>query len=578
MNLSKYTFLLTFPSGDRVMVPATNTLAFTWEKAKDSVGFVKKLDTQLTFLGDDFCVFYNLERNKQICTRIPIQILEDCEGTQNLIFQGYISLTDGQWNASHKRVTFPVREQDSLTCLLEQSEDLVNLLDIVPRPDTVEGKTFIGTLQFQTCEGNIQLGIDQEDAPEEVTNGSCLTGQGWVVYRNRVEILADLPDGSTNLNVRTTWVREYSEGATQPPGEGWIQEGSGWVRPVPTILDLEQTNISPQLIELFYIIVGAEGKTPLKYDNGMLLNTVLEKFMLQFNCGLTVVSDFFGINPDGTAPVNSAYLAALDGYQAITIYQKSDIVRAFATQNATILNVTWQRLFEYLKGLFNVYWTVEGNTLRIEHISYFQSEKRMDLTLPDFVKYIDNNFAWSYDKEKRPKEERWSYQARGIDFVGKPILYPAECSDRDSKIQEYNFSEVYTDISLLNSVNKDENLDGIVFVALDQYQGSYFINRDTGTLSNSPQINGRLAIANLHEAVHTWNRPHRTGKMNGKDTVFDSFQRTRRQPGIVLKMCCSDLLKWKPEYLIKSQLGWGEQDSITWDSQTELLTFDLLHD
>jgi len=579
MNADKYTFFATFPDGVQQIYPKNKTFTFKFQETESAHFKYKVLDTELILRGDDFMKFYVYERAKDVCQEFPLLVLVDCEGTQYVEFEGKFALIDGDWNPRIKRVDIKPRAKNDSTCITDNWEEELNIFSITS--DRITATSFIGELQFTSCFENQFVSDIYQAQP---VNG-CLSGAAWGMYSNTVTA-GDLQDGNGNFlfEVLTFWVREIVTSPTEPPGEGWIQEGSDWVRSVNLVFDAENSTESETQIILQYFIPGTIGSgttftEAIEMDNGMSTAEVGQSFLDRMQCGLTLVSNFLGVNPDGTAPTNEEYMYALEYLQYVTLYNLTDVIRFDATENATIQNLTFKRYLEIHKLLFDLEWTIEDDVFRLEHPTYWPKERRIDMTAPELVDRIKDNFNYKYDKTKRPKQEDWQFGGGAtIDFIGTPIRYPQICANEDTEEETYNLTEVFTDFNYVQQLDRENLITGLFVAGLDFFQGNYILNQDFGLLSGTNVLNARVSKANLLESLHKHNRPHINGTLNGKDIVFSSSLRTRRQPGFILNICCTDWLIFKADYLVKAQLGWGEMVDPEYDTETEQLKFDLLND
>ncbi len=189
----------------------------------------------------------------------------------------------------------------------------------------------------------------------------CL--QSNIVTESGVDYTETRPPGPEPLVLHqyTTWQREVVTtdcvgGLSVPPGFG-----TGWTLLVP---DCGGSNTST------YWRCPASGSSVAgPYIHGRTLAGVLEEILEGMDCGLTVKSDFFGINPVGDAPSNIAYTFASQYCQNISVHQKSDVKRKTATNEAGVAEWTLsaEDFFEDLTKMFNVFVKIEESELILEH-------------------------------------------------------------------------------------------------------------------------------------------------------------------------------------------------------------------
>src|SRR5690606_15447379 len=113
-------------------------------------------------------------------------------------------------------------------------------------------------------------------------------------------------------------------------------------------------------------------------DRFRKLNDLLQYFAQEvFN--LAIKSDFFQINPDNPSNIN--YVTGEPTQPAhLLIAQVTDVQRPTSSAGATIANVTWEDIWNDLVTLFNLDYEIDGDTLVIEHISWFKEKEPFDLT------------------------------------------------------------------------------------------------------------------------------------------------------------------------------------------------------
>lgn len=319
-----------------------------------------------------------------------------------------------------------------------------------------------------------------------------------------------------------------------------------------------------------------------------ILNLFLEE------CGLTVQSNFFNINPDASNPLNEAYTYAAQFCQDVRIDQITNIKRPDADQPATTALLSLKQLIETLKYMFNVDYTIVGSLFILEHESYFQTfDYRSDLTVDKFKPYITGFYKYTYDKLKLPASESflWGEEWRGLDddFQGLPIQYEEPCSYEDEgKDEEYITRKFVTSLEFIrenteyfDSLAEDEEpevgreeVSNDLLVILST-EGGVILN-DTGAITGELRQNGAFSWANLHSYFHKIGRPHESGMMNGVQTDFITYNRPRIQEPFSIPICCENFLDLNPDFdLFKTQLGYGRINEASLIEPTGKLTLTL---
>jgi hypothetical protein len=314
------------------------------------------------------------------------------------------------------------------------------------------------------------------------------------------------------------------------------------------------------------------------FPNGVLFNDFLINF-LGIKCGLTVISDFFNINPDATAPANTPYQYAANLHDLV-IFQKSDVKRPNDAEPAWKMEMTFKEFLEAIKYMFNIRWKIEGTDFRIEHISYWQNANGLDFTASPHDNKILGRHFYEYEASRfaTKKESFFFMEAGNIDFIGAPITY--NCLGTSEK--SYNVDFVTTDVEFINSSDADTDDqvsdEGIVIMATYNIEGTRYLNVETGALSGDSAYNGHLSWANLHDRYHRHGREFLNGTMNEQDETFETAIRKKKQEEVLTVLCCAEIQTFDPSDLIKTQIDWGEVKKATWSGKTGAFKVQLLHD
>lgn len=514
---------------------------------------------------------------------------DDVEFVINLsgseVWAGQLNLRKAEWSPDTCIVRFTPDLEDDYTCLLESWEDEVNVIDTTEK---VSVEPFFGTLDEQVCTLDFVSPVAVEGFAE--TNiSSCL--DDVTTYVIKTFTITDLGAGAAPNRYRhaVTWVSERATTACSggspvaPPGDGWTLVdndcgGSGnatYGRQPQRSYDGEYSATSGLVFDNRYFIVGEDATA---YDNGVLLSKILQDFADE--CTLTVRSDFFGIDPPGTAPANDAYTAS-SAVQSLVVFQKSDIKRPEDSNPATVGYLKLKDLLEYLRDIFNVYWRIEGGGawLRIEHVSYFEGSNGDDLTAiqPEYVE-DRNDFSFDADKLAPRDEYNWMDDTTDPDFRGRPIIYPTSCVDPSLANNRVNVKEIFTDLGKCIADADNVSDEGFFLMATDLIGGTYYLNKEFGQISGQLKSNAHLSWANLHEDYHTWGRPIASGTLNNVPQTFNSYKRSKRQQAVTVRYSQSAFFALDFAEKMKTELGWGEIDKATYSARGCLLTLEFLHD
>lgn len=294
------------------------------------------------------------------------------------------------------------------------------------------------------------------------------------------------------------------------------------------------------------------------FKNGRRFDDVLQFLLDQTGCGLTVVSDFFGINGDNTAPSNSAYDRAADVLQDLIIHQKSDVKRHDATEvsKEPVWNMKLRDLLNDLKTMFKVAWRIDGTDFRLEHVSYFEAQAGPDYTAAYYEKVLTGL------DENIPLFRRFLFRDEQCSdyFKGYPI--ETYCGEGETTERLSLFS---TDLAFMTEADNAESIadDGWVLVATTP---GVFTNQYENIEDNRP-----LSFTELHQYFHLWEMDG-AGKINNADVTPQSVRRTRKAPAFGTTLCCDDA--FDPSELVTTAMGQGEiEDSErNWALNTITLT------
>lgn len=595
----KYRFIITTPTGQFEATPDVTQLRWEWKKHGTEDFFIKELATPLRFINSsnlaifDFDKFHTIERSGHLCDRTEITIEKSCDGQGwALFYQGYLAMVDGDWNEDHCIVEIKPRSLDSLACLIDHwktDRNLVNYSDF-QTITRIEGEIE----EVQCCANETGYPWDHiHNQTHQVTYdmaAGCLEGSGWNPLRTEMSFklqgrLFDPLRGT--WRICTTWIREKWTGGGVPDSPGWTLDGGDYVRPIPTLLnsqisnlsDLDTNNLEDSLFWQQY-----ERLPDLQF--GLSLNDIIMG-MINERCTFNVVSNFFGINPDGTEPNNLAYEFATDYLQELMVFD----VNAFqsqVSQGPTRLPYNFEELWKDLRTMFNVTMRVKNGILYIEHVSYFSDQHMLDLTRSDLVHHLKGKRKYTYLENELPRFEKWEY-SNEPDGYFRPIQveYQGDCVRPDEeKTDTYPVTNFVVDVdgiflSNMNGAGDAYSQDLLVLVATKD--GS--VNRYPITpLGGEVITNGVLTWPNLFENLHRWGRKKKTGLVQryvddpGISTEFFSRVYNRSQKDIRVPMCCADLDQFAPEDYVRTQLGWGKVESARYEEPAGILNLNLIHD
>jgi hypothetical protein len=561
--------------------PANREFVFVETKEDKQVWVRRRLDTELIFLGADFAYLLS-QFAPTNCTSLVFIV--KLSGTEK--WRGKINLKKAKWDESRCTVRVKpdvIDQQSKILDIWERKENFLGFgTPITARP-------FIGQV---ICEERTDYpGANPPDwplsSPPVAVGGlpALSPSEGWTVTRNEVNGVTQVQTTpialyEAQLNITTRYCREFVAGVTPPPGSGWITVSGGFARTVVTILDNNKSDFDPSDNTLlqYYNVVGYDTETgnQSEIDNGRLLFDVVAGFIS--GLGLTIVSDFFQINPDATAPSNVAYTAANANLSYLSIFQKSDVKRGDAFQNATRGETSLKEILEMLREVFQVYWRVQGSTLRIEHVSYFSLSNSHDFATdsPSYVKKL-NQYEFEVDKLPRLETFTWPDQTQIRDFAGVPIEYAGGCVDETLAPENHSAGPFYTDIQTAQRQPGLVEDAGFILANLALFNGDYYFVQETGVLSLVRYVNGHLAWANLHDKYWRHDRLFASGKLNGVTVTFLSSEAGKKQQEVAAPVKPLDYFDEQPGNKIRTEIGWGSPSSARYNTRQCILAAELLH-
>lgn len=556
---------------DTAVYPVLSGLKYVWQPEGDTRFYRKKLQTKLLFRGADYTFFKDLY-DGGTCNDITILIETYCGGAWSTEYQGRIIISDGDYHFDRCQVTYSILPNDIYECFSRYLKTPVNFHNFGSR-STV--KSIYGTVETITCTYN---GAEFGSSSLRMFYKDCWTGgtnefntgftpdalTAWRPITNNQDF--DTPTAG-QLQLVTTWAREtitYPGGP--PPGEGWINTtGDDWVRPV-MYGHIARDEFSTSSLDGHSQYDFEATVADVDVDNGRPMN---DAFTQGIDCDISEVqSDFFGINAPVDSPSNDAYDWAALYAQTIIMFQKSDVVRASASANASRHYMTFGDLLKALQEAFNVYWGISGTVLRIEHWTYFDGANGIDLTTLDGGIYAHGNNEFSADGTIPAVETFSTQEAFNDDFLQKNIEYPQSCSDTDNVI-EHTQSLLSLDFGGLLD-NSDAGLTGFVLVSAADLGGDEYLLDNT-----NDSANGCMAWRVMFQALWAYGRYGPDADSTAGAFTVSSVRKRKQQVPISFKYCC-DNGEYDPTELIRSGLGWGQVKLAELDTERQTMKVTLL--
>ena len=554
-----------------VTVAPLNEGDFTVDNEQEDDGkyfYSKTFGGKIIFTGAIFQRLHDIEQSMYICADHNLKIYRNCGGTRLIIFDGIFHLPDGDWDLDRCMVTLKFEKEKPDRCLDKNKSKKLNLLSLISNRITVKSSTPSGTLDTKNCFKNSP---DQSQTPNDYW---CGTGDPYSQNWSLVSWRISSPDG-THHNVTNSWARELVTLAVgESPEPDWVLvSGTTYAKGV-TLTNCtyesspEDENGSYEFSQTCSI--GGYSGTSSIIDNGVLLSDVIKLFKDQFCPTLNIVSDFLQINPENVSNIN--YVTGLTTeVNNLVLFQKSDVKRPNVSGNASKLEMTFEQLTKMLLIVYNVSYGVYGNVLRFEHISRFSRVAGLDLTLPQYSKYIKGKRKYSYSIDDVPIKEIWSYKEQLYMGQGE-IQYNNLCTSADKDNEEnYILDFVTGDVQYcLNNPESDSNKvtdDGMVLVATRFSGGQYYIIGGVG--------NSSLSWSKLIPKYHYYNRPLKQGIFNGLPVTFITTKPVKKGETLTIPLPCGTA--FDPLNTIKTPLGVGVVEKASFRLRDCMLSLDVLY-
>ena len=284
-----------------------------------------------------------------------------------------------------------------------------------------------------------------------------------------------------------------------------------------------------------------------QYNENLFVIDVIEYLVAQIAPAATVTSWF--LNND-TNPV----LGGTNKYRYLTIAQKSDIKRPNASNPAPVGMMSFNQMMEILKAMYNVFWTYDGTTVRIEHYDYWGSTAGLDLTTQ---KLSEKSNKYSYLKGNMPKYEKFSFmEAYDFSYVTHTISYESPCLE--STQSDEVAINVTTDLSYIiycmatSGYEGNISDDGWVVLANELSGGNYYVYYGTPLGSAVGSYNYPNSWADLIRSFFMHGRVLMIGFIQSLPYDFISVRKTKQQE-IKAIVCWED--GYDPNDYITTELG-----------------------
>ena len=282
------------------------------------------------------------------------------------------------------------------------------------------------------------------------------------------------------------------------------------------------------------------------YEENLLITDVIEFLLGQLAPGATLVSNFL---TSATNPV----LGGPNQFRYLTIAQKSDIKRPEADVPANVGKMSFNGIMDILRGMYNLYWTFDGSTLRIEHYDFFSSDEGLDLRTQ---RSTQRSNRYNYLREDMPKYEKFSFMEAG-DPAYTPTTISYGCGTNPQHTATVELP-VTTDLSYIqesvSTAGMEKNIsdEGWVILASKLEGADLYVEYGVAPGSTVGTYNYVNSWGYLLRAFFMHGRVLIEGTINNSPVDFISTRKIKRQE-LSAVVCHSD--GYTPQDLIKTQLG-----------------------
>lgn len=278
-------------------------------------------------------------------------------------------------------------------------------------------------------------------------------------------------------------------------------------------------------------------------------------------------------------PEYSEFLYPANGYnqygQSFTLFAtpKSNLLVGDYQTPTQIAKTTLQQFLDMLRNVFQLYWHIEDNKLRIEHIMWYKKGGTYigtpvvgyDLTQ---LQNVRNGKKWefatseySFDKEDMPERYQFAWADEVTKpFNGQPIQIVSKYV-QPGKIEEINIGGFTSDIDYMLLNPEAITQEGFALLGAQKIGGKYklpFFRHDILTDYLYYQ-NGYLSMINLQPTYWLRDMPAKRLIVNGTERQAQGIQRRKSQT-ITFPVGDND-----PDVmeLIKTNIGNGEIQKIS---------------
>lgn len=334
-----------------------------------------------------------------------------------------------------------------------------------------------------------------------------------------------------------------------------------------------------------YIVYETEGRKEYTLRDNYRIHEVLKVILKEVDPSLSHfgTASYSKFLYDTDNPISS------DAFQ-LFITPKSNILHGEYDQPAQKAPISLEVVLDMLKNVYQCYWFIENNMLKIEHISWFKNGRSYDSYTPQFTQDLTNYMnrkngkpwgfntsKYKYEKQNIPSRMKFSWADDvSLGFEGYPIDMNSNLI-QEGNIEDIQVSGFSTDIDYMLLNPSAINPDGFALCAAFYFTSeSVFkvplINVDYDGVETRMQ-NGWLSWIDLHPKYWRWDLPVRSVEIN--NTTYFSLGVKREKIQSVKYPSVDDP---EPLKLVKTYIGDGEIRKISINLTSRMNEIQLNYD
>lgn len=489
---------------------------FTLVKSIDNTFVKSEIQTDLNFIGEDHDYLFR-ERlagsDKEIGT-----LTHECED-QTFEKEVFISHNEGIFDLKRCVTTKKLIFGNPLDCLIGLNK--VNIFDYnAGVTNTVQGE-----LEYRNYSEVVTVTIEIDDNGtydysltnllSKVSPIPSYLSEGFYEFNKIVFVIEGPTPETRQIVVAVRYIRNSS--VTQhTPAWIFLASISKYYLPYPFLIwnpakynyDIASSG-GGQWVYASHSAGNGWNVIKQEISNTVRIDEIL---LALFECtGLELVSNFLGINQDGSEPTNKYYDFASTYCKDVKIAQSYDIIRESALEDSFGKSgfLTGKEILTDISLFFNMM-LVPDFTLGIvrwEHVSYFQT-KGYDLTSRNDVDIS----PLESEKELIDSELFLMAQPTSDEFYKVKIKYNTPDLYKEENEQKYQVKKFLTDVfTTLNNVKFEKS----------EYESLFFLLSTDGESIIS--LNNQFSINSIFRNLHDINRPYKSGQIADTQIDFAGF-------------------------------------------------------